>query len=574
MKDSIFVRLLTTFLLAIVFIVSLGVYMYNWSLKTVKNEIINSSTAQVSFYLKSLEQELERIKILQYDSLNDEYLAKLAIRHTIMNEFEIVESMRNLQQRLVTIDNSSSYISNVRAHILPIGKTISSTTSVSPIDREAFERVRIPRGDRGAQIVPYNGKLYLTTLHTGNSSLSQLYMIDVELNTEALKEALGQFHTYADSGSFLIDLTNHSIIKGDSNTDSLHLDELAADYRQFENGGIATSQINGKKIYVIPVKSEYLNMVLVRYIPQEQIFIPLSGFYIWLWVFTGVGLIIMILYTMYSYNLIHKPMQKLVRSFRRVESGDFNIFIAIDNKHEFRYLYQGFNSMVKNVSALIDQVYKQKILNQKAELKQLQSQISPHFLYNSLFMINTMAKLKDDNLIPYTKLLGEYFQFITRNGADYLPLHQEIEHARTYTEIQLMRFSMRLSVEFAECPEAVRELSVPRLIIQPIIENAFKYAVEQTKGPCLISIGFRQNEDHLLIQIADSGTGLTDLQLGKLQTLLDDKANQEISGLMNIHRRIQLIYGGESGLSVARSSYGGLQVTLRLYPGMAGEHHV
>lgn len=574
MKDSIFARLLTTFLVAIVFIVSLGVYMYNWSLKTVKNEIINSSTAQVSFYLKSLEQELERIKILQYDSLNDEYLAKLAIRHTIMNEFEIVESMRNLQQRLVTINNSSSYISNVRAHILPIGKTISSRTSVSPMDREAYERVRIPWGDRGAQIVQYNEKLYLTTLHTGNSSLSQLYMIDVELNTEALKEALGQFHTYADSGSFLIDLTNHFVIKGDSNTDSLHLDELAADYRQFENGSIVTSQINGKKIYVIPVKSEYLNMILVRYIPQEQIFIPLSGFYIWLWVFTGVGLIIMILYTMYSYNLIHKPMQKLVRSFRRVESGDFNIFIAIDNKHEFRYLYQGFNSMVKNLSALIDQVYKQKILNQKAELKQLQSQISPHFLYNSLFMINTMAKLKDDNLIPYTKLLGEYFQFITRNGSDFLPLHQEIEHARTYTEIQLMRFSMRLSIEFAECPEAVRELSVPRLIIQPIIENAFKYAVEQTKAACLISICFEQNDDHLLIQIADSGTGLTDMQLGKLQALLDDKTNQEVTGLMNIHRRIQLIYGGESGLSVARSSYGGLQVTLRLCPRMAGEHHV
>jgi two-component system sensor histidine kinase YesM len=565
-KNSIFARLIATFLLAIMLIILLGMYIYNWSLNTVKNEIVNSSTAQGAFYLKSLEEEIERIKILQYDCLNDEYLAKLAIRYSIMDEYEMMESMRKLQQRLVTIHNSNSYIANVRAHILPIQKTISSTTSVSPIDRDKFERLRVPEGEKGAQLVQYEDKLYLTTLHAGNAALSQMYMIEVELNTTALQDALGQFHTYADSGTFLIDLTHDVVIPGKGNNETVVLADLEASYQKFESDNIGYSKINGQNIYVVSVKSDYLNMLLLRYIPQELIFVPVQSFYIWLWIFTGVGLIIIILYSVYTYNLIHKPMRKLVGSFRHVESGNFNVYIHMNKKNEFGYLYQGFNSMVQNVSALIDQVYKQKILNQKAELKQLQSQISPHLLYNCLFLINTMARLGDDNLVPFTKLLGEYFQFITRNASDDLPLYQEVEHARTYTDIQLMRFPNRLSVHFEDCPEAVREIRVPRLILQPIIENAFKYAVEKTKGRGIISISFRLDDRALRIMVEDNGTDLSDHKLADLQKLFYDKSNIETSGLINIHRRIRLIYGDDNGLLLERSSMGGLKVTLRLDP--------
>lgn len=565
-RGSIFARLVATFLMAILLIILLGIYMYNWSLNTVKNEIINSSTAQVSFYLESLEDEVERIKILQYDSLNDEYLAKLAISHSIMNEYETVESMRKLQQRLVTIHNSSSYIANVSVHILSIQKTISSTTSVSPIDMDKFEHLRVPEGERGAQLVQYEDKLYLTTLHAGNAGLSQMYLIEVEINTTALQEALGQFRTYADSGTFLIDLTHNMVIPGKGNNDALLLEELAESHLKVESGNIGYNKINGQTIYVVSVKSKYLNMLLLRYIPQNLIFVPVQSFYIWLWIFTGVGLMIIILYCVYTYNLIHKPMRKLVGSFRQVESGNFNVHIQVNKKNEFGYLYKGFNSMVQNVSALIDQVYKQKILNQKAELKQLQSQISPHLLYNSLFLINTMARIGDENLIAFTKLLGDYFQFITRNASDYLPLYEEVEHARTYTEIQLMRFPSRLSIHFEDCPDAVRDIQVPRLILQPIIENAFKYAVEKTKEKGRISISFRLDDRALRIIVEDNGAHLSDQTLVSVPKLFYDNTNIETSGLINIHRRIRLIYGDENGLSLERSSMGGLKVTLRLNP--------
>lgn len=552
--------------MAIVLIIFLGIYLYNWSLNTVKNEIINSSTAQVSFYLTSLEEEIERIKILQHESLTDEYLGKLAVRYSIMDEYEIMESMRKLHQRLVTIHNSSSYTSNVSAHILPIQKTISSTATVSPIDMDKFDQIRVPAGETGAQLVQYKNNLYITTLHTENAGLPQKYMIEIELDTTAFQEALGQFHTYDNSGSFLIDLTHDIVISGKGNDANVSLQDLAGNYHELKSGNVTYSNINGQKMYVVSVKSDYLNMLLLRYIPQELIFVPLRDFYIWLWVFTGAGAMIMLFYSIYTYNLIHKPMRKLVGSFRHVESGNFNVSIHVNSKNEFGYLYQGFNSMVQNVSALIEQVYKQKILNQRAELKQLQSQISPHFLYNSLFLINTMAKLGDDNLIPFTKLLGDYFQFITRNASDFLPLREEVEHARTYSEIQFMRFPSRLTIQFEDLPDEVKEIQVPRLILQPILENAFKYAVEQTKVKGLITMRFQQDDHALRIIVEDNGTDLSESKLSALQKLLNDTSNIETSGLINIHRRLRLIYGDGHGLFLERSAMGGLKVTLQLDP--------
>lgn len=558
--------MIASFLLAIVLIIILGIYMYNWSLNTVKNEIINSSTAQVSFYLTSLEEEIERIKILQHESLTDEYLGKLAVRYSIMDEYEIMESMRKLHQRLVTIHNSSSYTSNVSAHILPIQKTISSTATVSPIDMDKLDQIRVPAGETGAQLVQYKNNLYITTLHAGNAGLPQKYMIEIELDMAAFQEALGQFHTYDNSGSFLIDLTHDIVISGKGNDANVRLQDLVGNYHELKSGNVTYSNINGQKMYVVSVKSDYLNILLLRYIPQELIFVPLRDFYIWLWVFTGAGALIMLFYSIYTYNLIHKPMRKLVGSFRHVESGNFNVSIHVNSKNEFGYLYQGFNSMVQNVSTLIEQVYKQKILNQRAELKQLQSQISPHFLYNSLFLINTMAKLGDDNLIPFTKLLGDYFQFITRNASDFLPLREEVEHARTYSEIQFMRFPSRLTIQFEDLPDEVKDIQVPRLILQPILENAFKYAVEQTKVKGLITMRFQLEDRALRIIVEDNGTNLSESKLSTLQKLLLDKSNIETSGLINIHRRIRLIYGDEHGLILERSAMGGLKVTLQLDP--------
>jgi two-component system, sensor histidine kinase YesM len=545
----------------------LGIYLYNWGLRTIKGEISKSTIAQVSFYLQGLEKEIERIKILQYDCLNDEYLNKLAIRWEILSGYERKESMRMLEGRLSTIKNSSIYIKNVSVHILPIERTISTNNGLDDIDIERYESIRVPNNIKGAQIISFKGGLYLSTSKQNYLPDNwPLYLIEIELDKEALRNALVQFNTYSESGSVLLNQLENDIITRDPYSNNILSNEhTIANLIKEDSSGMEFVKINNQGYYIVHSKSGYLNMALYRYIPEEFVLKPLQNFYVWVWVFSIVIVLIMLIYSLSAYKFLHKPMLELVSAFHKVESGDLQVSIDHDSGNEFGYLYKRFNDMVKNLNMLINQVYNQKILMQRAELKQLQSQINPHFLYNSLFMINTMARIGDDNLITFTKHLGEYFRFVTRNSSDNICLADEINHARVYTQIQLMRFSKRLQVEFAELPERYNKLNVPRLILQPVIENAFEHGIEKKKSNGLLRISFEGNEEELNIIVEDNGEGITDAVIENLQQKLDYSGDElETTGIINIHRRIRLVFGDESGIQVSRSELGGIMVIVKI----------
>jgi two-component system sensor histidine kinase YesM len=213
-------------------------------------------------------------------------------------------------------------------------------------------------------------------------------------------------------------------------------------------------------------------------------------------------------------------------------------------------------------------MYKQKIMNQQSELKQLQSQINPHFLYNSFFTINTMARMQDENLVKFSHYLGVYFQYITRNASPYVPLKEEVEHARIYANIQRIRFSKRLDIQFEELPEPYAQRTIPRLMLQPILENAFEYVVEKQQMKGEIRVSFVPDGEMLSVVVEDNGKMLTDQKLQQMQQLLhtDTFETMETTGMINIHRRIQLIYGRDNniGLTLNRSGLGGLKVTLKI----------
>src|SRR5690606_36680981 len=136
---------------------------------------------------------------------------------------------------------------------------------------------------------------------------------------------------------------------------------------------------------------------------------------------------------------------------------------------------------IKRLRTLIDQDYKQKRMMQKSELKQLQSQINPHFLYDSFFILNSLAKIGDvERIEQFTIMLGEYFRFITRNGNGLVSLSEEAKHTRVYTSIQELRISTRIKVGFEELPKQMENIKALLLILLPIIENAYEHSLENT----------------------------------------------------------------------------------------------
>ena len=573
--NSIFSRLVLTFLIIMIPIYFLGIYIYQWGLNTVKNEISKSTIAQASFYLEGLENEIERIKILQYDCLNDENLNKLAIEWEIMEQYEIIAAMRQLQQRLITIRNSSEYIKKISIYVYPIKRTISAEMGLDDFDMEKYENIRVAYGKKGAQIISYKGGLYLSTLQERNySSENPLYLIEIELDIEAFRNALSQLNTYKESGLYLVNSDNDEIIIYMSDIDMPFMEDTILDAMNIDSNSMMAYEIGEKEYYIVNAESKYLGMDLLRFVPKELGLIPLNNFYTWVWVFSLSAVAIIIIYSFNVYKLMHKPMHELIDSFKEVEKGNLQVSISHEANNEFGYLYTRFNEMTRNLRTLIDQVYNQKILMQRAELKQLQSQINPHFLYNSFFMLNTMVRINDENLIQFTKYLGEYFRYITRNASDYAPLIEEINHAKVYVNIQLIRFSKRLKVEFGKCPENFENFGVPRLILQPIIENAFEHGLGRKKKDGVILVNFFAGDSGLDIIIEDNGNELSDEDLTDLQKMLESDDNEtEITGIINIHKRIKLVFGKDSGLSISRSALGGLKAKVMLR-GKGGENYL
>lgn len=575
-RNSIFSRLFVIFILIILPLYIIGITIYNLGIRTLRDEISNSMTAQLSFYLNNLDKEIQGIKKAQFECLSDDDLNQLASIPEHLDTIEKRRSILNLQHRLVIIMNSSTYIKSVSAHIPALGKSIYGDGAIEDIDYNKFKALKIFPNGPDSQIIYWNNRLFLSALYPIASLIKQndpLFIIEVELSMDALKKALMQFNGPNGGGAFLYNPSNHfSVISHDN------VAEYEGIMSQIDNQLVPEQRqtnllhVSEKTYLATSVASEYLGMTLTKYLPDGEMLRSLKEYQIWFWILTIIAIAILILLLVSIYRLIQRPLLQLVGSFRKVEHGDLNIKIESNKNDEFGYLYRRFNTMTQYLSTLVDQVYKQKILTQKAELKQLQSQINPHFLYNSFFIISGMVRTGDyDNLEQLSTHLGEYYKFITRNNEDEVPLYKEVDHARTYTEIQSVRFANRIQIIFDDLPVAYASMLVPRLIIQPIIENAFEHGLEKKARNGVIRVGFEKKEDGLCIIVEDNGESIEDedqlIRLQRAASIAEDEA--EVTAIVNINRRIQLKFGQDSGVTLSRGTLGGLKVEIRIL--QAGE---
>lgn len=544
--------------------------IYNWGITTLRKEISNSMVAQVSFYLDGLEKEIERIRTLQYDAITDQNLNRLAAIPESLNNIEKMQNILRLQHRLNAIKNSSVYISDVFAMIPAIDRKIGALT-VSDFDSVEYRMLQYMPMEAEAQLMYIDDQIFLSVAYPYiglGSKRDPIFIIAIELSKARIEEQLRTMTSNEEKGGALLNFSMEAVIATSANkTVNQQIQRFLESQENAAHGVAKTIYIENKPYLAVYKVSDYLGSILCKYVPQDSVFAALRKYQGWFLLLIVSAIIIIIIYSLYTYQFIHKPLNVLTKSFYQVENGNLSIHIEHHHEDEFRYIYRRFNVMVENLNTLIEQVYKQKILTQKSELKQLQSQINPHFLYNSFFILNTMSRIGDnDNLERFTEQLGKYFQFLTRNAADDVTLTKEVEHAKVYTEIQSMRFSNRIQVEFDELPEKYAEHMVPRLILQPIIENAFEHGLESMGGKGILKIRFLEELEEFQIIIEDSGNKIDEEEIKKIERKLDESdEREEVTGMMNIHQRIRLKYGIQSGLKIDKSELGGLKVVVGIH---------
>ncbi|MBB6733984.1 sensor histidine kinase [Cohnella zeiphila] len=264
---------------------------------------------------------------------------------------------------------------------------------------------------------------------------------------------------------------------------------------------------------------------------------------------------------------ITKPILKMIRLMKRVMSGDMAVRYQTKRRHdEFDVLGSSFNYMVTRIDELLHAVYIEQDQKRIAELRALQAQINPHFLYNTLDIIKWTALIqKANNAAEMVSLLSRLLRISIGKGEETVTVEEEIEHVQCYLGIQKFRFNFHIETD-VEMDEEVRRLRTPKLILQPIVENAILHAFadRETGGRIVITCA-KEPGGGILFVVADNGIGMDPELAGSLLTEeAADKQKTGGIGLANVDERIKLICGQAYGIRIDTEPGAGTRIRIRL----------
>lgn len=327
-----------------------------------------------------------------------------------------------------------------------------------------------------------------------------------------------------------------------------------------------TVMVGGIPYYVISSTIEDYNLTLVSYQNSNAIPWRLGNS---LANMTAVFLVMGVLFLMlilWANKSVSKPIRIVMDAFESVRSGSRTTRIYHDKKDEFGYIYASFNHMADRIDELVEDVREQEALLQKAERLQLQSQINPHFLYNSFYNIKFMARNGDtDQIESFVTSLAKYYRFLNKETSQTISLAAEAEHMTHYIEIQQMRFGDIIDVEIQQVPAEVAAFRVPKLILQPIAENAYNYGFHNTLAGGRLRVRYELEDKWLRIIIEDNGGSMTEEKIAAMTAQMNTFQGEALNHAMtNIQRRLQLNFGSGCGMELAKNEENGLTVTLLL----------
>jgi two-component system sensor histidine kinase YesM len=261
-----------------------------------------------------------------------------------------------------------------------------------------------------------------------------------------------------------------------------------------------------------------------------------------------------------------KPIIRLTKSMRAVEFQNFDVGVSEIRSDEIGILERRFNSMIQRIKELIQIEYKSKIEKRTAQLKAMQAQINPHFLYNALQAIGGIALSRNvPEIYEHVRAISELFRYTIKMKSDLVTVADEIEHISNYLHIQKLRFQDMLQIHL-DVDDECRACRIPKFLLQPLVENCFIHGLEGKMDMWSITVRAQLILDEVEISVEDNGTGIDDERLEQIRKQLNhEQADQDLGesmGMSNVNSRIKMIFGKEYGLYVTSEQGAGTTVQL------------
>jgi two-component system sensor histidine kinase YesM len=339
------------------------------------------------------------------------------------------------------------------------------------------------------------------------------------------------------------------------------------------NNEIIIKNINGENYQLTKIKSEYTGWETIGVFPESESLRVIEDIKYYSAIVAVLALIIaQILVIIFTRSIVN-PIKKLKKLMKKAQEGDLTVTFKVKYNDEIGELGGSFNTMVKEISNLINLVQVEEKKKRIAEMNVLQAQIKPHFMYNTLDTIRWMAEEhNEEDIIEIIEAFTNLLRISLSKGKEIISVNEELSHIKSYLTIQKIRYEDKLDYEI-QVDDNMLEYKLIKLILQPLVENAIYHGIKEKRGSGRILIKGKIKENTLIFAISDNGKGMEEELLNKINYMLrngNEKKNEIGYGIFNVNERIKIIYGDKYGLQY-ESIYGEGTTVLLKHPIIDGE---
>ncbi|WP_217591898.1 sensor histidine kinase [Cohnella sp. GbtcB17] len=552
-------------LILILLVPLLTMYMISnrTSVSVLERHIRESQLDRMTYLYRQLDNNVNQLSMMANMLLRDPTVREFRDMELYENDmnYNALKTVQTISQKLMLQSVANAFTNSVVIYAPKIGKAVGQSSLVY-----------YDAGDIAQRAVPdwrYDAARDRFVLYAfdpiSEQGLAENARLIVEVGFTAdniVKLLDNNDRAQSGGGTFLLDparMTSIVPVGSASIADRLKA-ELGG--RTIESRGYDTIEIDHVGYFVNYMQSEELGWYLVDYVPVQDILTPITESRRYFILFASVLLVVSLLISYVLYQNIRRPIKALIRGVQQLKKGNYAARIPVKKDNEFTFLFHKFNDMAEEIDLLVGKVYAEQLRSREATLKQLQSQINSHFLYNCLAFMKSMAVLEEkEAIIAMSVSLSKYYRYTTRNEHQLVAVREEMALVDNYLRIQGLQMKrLRVSIEL---PDALLDKQIPRLLIQPVVENAIVHGIEpRAEAGSIVIRGSSANGEHTIV-VEDDGPGMTEEARGALSRKINLPLTDEIGcGLWNVHQRLRYQFGDRSGLRFEASAAGGLTTIL------------
>jgi len=537
--------------------------------------LMQQLNSNISSFINQMERQ-SNLPLLEYKTMSSD-VQKILKNSSPISEQQRISNEYALRSMFINIKYSNDYIDNIMLYAND-GNAYSfyDEVAVEPdyTKTEWFQKTQAANGE-AYFISPHvfeAGKLRTKTVFSiarqlkDFSTLRQLGIIVIDADINAIADPCQKINLGSGSNVIITDGAGNMIYSKNTQFISSS-NKLDIDTEISGASGVMTDHIQSQTVQITWYTSKEIGWKFFGIAPVSEINKGIAKiqqniyfFYISLFIFA------LIFFASISFGVI-KPINRLRDLMKTVDKGNFDISIKVNSNDEIKELGDSFNAMIAKINELVNKVYTVDLAKKQAELNALQSQINPHYLYNTLESIRMMAAINDDvDVMNMIAALGDSFRYIINISNEVVTVADEINHINNYLMIQKMRYQDRISYKVEIDPDIVK-CKILKLILQPIVENSILHGLENKVTDGHISVSGYREGDNIIFRISDDGAGIPESQLTEIKQIVFEGNridSKQFIGLTNIYERLKIYFDDHFTLDIASKPGAGTTVTLKV----------